>query len=186
MVYTWMQASGKQQQPNLCVVISMERYSNHLATRCCRVSTCWTPCRGGCARPQLGTRSFLADGAASRYPRSPAIPPRHRRQLEDARVHEICAGLPVVAGMPIFWPSLNGRSGTSPAAPLLPHALGNPSTARDWGHVFSRGRHPRRPVAAEVLLSWSGTTISKYSASDERAWSLRANSLITWHRHQDS
>ena len=47
MVYTWMQASGKQQQPNLCVVISMERYSNHLATRCCRVGTCWTPALGG-------------------------------------------------------------------------------------------------------------------------------------------
>jgi CelD/BcsL family acetyltransferase involved in cellulose biosynthesis len=38
-----------------------------------------------------------------------------------------------------------------------------------------------RPIAAEVLLSWNGTTISKYSASDERAWPLRANSLITWH-----
>ena len=38
-----------------------------------------------------------------------------------------------------------------------------------------------RPVAAEVLLSWNGTAISKYSASDEREWSLRANSLITWH-----
>jgi CelD/BcsL family acetyltransferase involved in cellulose biosynthesis len=38
-----------------------------------------------------------------------------------------------------------------------------------------------RPVAGEVFLSWNGTTISKYSASDERAWSLRANNLITWH-----
>jgi CelD/BcsL family acetyltransferase involved in cellulose biosynthesis len=38
-----------------------------------------------------------------------------------------------------------------------------------------------RPVAAEVYLSWNGTTISKFSASDERAWSLRANNLITWH-----
>jgi CelD/BcsL family acetyltransferase involved in cellulose biosynthesis len=38
-----------------------------------------------------------------------------------------------------------------------------------------------RPVAAEVFLDWNGTAISKYSASDERAWSLRANSLITWH-----
>jgi CelD/BcsL family acetyltransferase involved in cellulose biosynthesis len=38
-----------------------------------------------------------------------------------------------------------------------------------------------RPVAGEVCLSWNGTTISKYSASDERAWSLRANNLITWH-----
>ena len=37
------------------------------------------------------------------------------------------------------------------------------------------------PVAAEVFLSWNGTTISKFSASDERAWSLRANNLITWH-----
>lgn len=38
-----------------------------------------------------------------------------------------------------------------------------------------------RPVAAEVFLSWNGTTISKFSASDERVWSLRANDLITWH-----
>jgi len=37
------------------------------------------------------------------------------------------------------------------------------------------------PVAAEVCLSWNGTTISKYSASDERAWPLRANNLLTWH-----
>jgi CelD/BcsL family acetyltransferase involved in cellulose biosynthesis len=37
------------------------------------------------------------------------------------------------------------------------------------------------PVAAEVFLSWNGTTISKFSASDERAWPLRANNLITWH-----
>ena len=37
------------------------------------------------------------------------------------------------------------------------------------------------PVAAEVFLSWNGTTISKFSASDERAWSLRANNLLTWH-----
>lgn len=37
------------------------------------------------------------------------------------------------------------------------------------------------PVAAEVFLAWNGTTISKFSASDERAWSLRANNLITWH-----
>jgi CelD/BcsL family acetyltransferase involved in cellulose biosynthesis len=38
-----------------------------------------------------------------------------------------------------------------------------------------------QPVAAEVFLEWNGTTISKFSASDERAWSLRANNLITWH-----
>lgn len=37
------------------------------------------------------------------------------------------------------------------------------------------------PVAAEVFLSWNGTTISKFSASDERAWELRANNLLTWH-----
>jgi CelD/BcsL family acetyltransferase involved in cellulose biosynthesis len=37
------------------------------------------------------------------------------------------------------------------------------------------------PVGAEVCLSWNGTTISKYSASDERAWPLRANNLLTWH-----
>lgn len=38
-----------------------------------------------------------------------------------------------------------------------------------------------RPVAAEVFLSWNETTISKFSASDERVWSLRPNYLITWH-----
>ncbi len=38
-----------------------------------------------------------------------------------------------------------------------------------------------RPVAAEVFLHWNGTTISKFSASDESVWSLRANNLITWH-----
>jgi CelD/BcsL family acetyltransferase involved in cellulose biosynthesis len=38
-----------------------------------------------------------------------------------------------------------------------------------------------RPVAAEAFLSWNGTTISKFSASDEREWSLRANNLITRH-----
>ena len=38
-----------------------------------------------------------------------------------------------------------------------------------------------RPVAAVVLLSWNGTTIWKFNASDERAWSLRANNLVTWH-----
>ncbi len=48
------------------------------------------------------------------------------------------------------------------------------------GSVFI-AEESARPVAAEVLLSWNGTAISKYSASDERAWSLRANSLITWH-----
>jgi CelD/BcsL family acetyltransferase involved in cellulose biosynthesis len=38
-----------------------------------------------------------------------------------------------------------------------------------------------QPVAGEVCLDWNGTTISKFSASDERAWSLRANNLLTWH-----
>jgi CelD/BcsL family acetyltransferase involved in cellulose biosynthesis len=38
-----------------------------------------------------------------------------------------------------------------------------------------------RPIAGEVCLSWNGTTISKFSASDERLWSLRANNLLTWH-----
>lgn len=38
-----------------------------------------------------------------------------------------------------------------------------------------------QPIAAVVLLSWNGTTIWKFNASDERAWSLRANNLITWH-----
>jgi len=57
-----------------------------------------------------------------------------------------------------------------------------------WESVISTGlgsvliaEASASPVAAEVFLSWNGTTISKFSASDERAWSLRANNLITWH-----
>jgi CelD/BcsL family acetyltransferase involved in cellulose biosynthesis len=57
-----------------------------------------------------------------------------------------------------------------------------------WESVISTGlgsvliaEASAQPVAAEVFLCWNGTTISKYSASDERAWSLRANDLITWH-----
>jgi len=38
-----------------------------------------------------------------------------------------------------------------------------------------------RPVAADIFLSWNGTSIGKFSASDERAWQLRANNLIIWH-----
>ncbi len=34
------------------------------------------------------------------------------------------------------------------------------------------------PVAGAVFLSWNGTTIYKYGASDPRRWSLRANALI--------
>jgi CelD/BcsL family acetyltransferase involved in cellulose biosynthesis len=57
-----------------------------------------------------------------------------------------------------------------------------------WDRVISTGlgsvliaEADGRPVAGEVFLSWNGTTISKYSASDERAWPLRANNLLTWH-----
>jgi CelD/BcsL family acetyltransferase involved in cellulose biosynthesis len=38
-----------------------------------------------------------------------------------------------------------------------------------------------QPVAAGMFLCWNGTTILKYSASDERAWPLRANNLVMWH-----
>lgn len=38
-----------------------------------------------------------------------------------------------------------------------------------------------QPLAAQVCMAWNGTMIGKYSASDERAWSLRPNDLIIWH-----
>jgi len=38
-----------------------------------------------------------------------------------------------------------------------------------------------QPVAADMFLSWNGTSIGKFSASDERAWRLRANNLVIWH-----
>jgi CelD/BcsL family acetyltransferase involved in cellulose biosynthesis len=38
-----------------------------------------------------------------------------------------------------------------------------------------------QPVAADIFLSWNGTSVGKFSASDERAWGLRANNLVIWH-----
>jgi hypothetical protein len=38
-----------------------------------------------------------------------------------------------------------------------------------------------QPVAADIFLAWNGMSIGKFSASDERAWQLRANNLVIWH-----
>lgn len=38
-----------------------------------------------------------------------------------------------------------------------------------------------RPIAAAVFLSWNGTVIYKFGASDASAWSLRPNHLLLWH-----
>jgi len=38
-----------------------------------------------------------------------------------------------------------------------------------------------QPIAADMFLSWNGISIGKFSASDERAWQLRANNLVIWH-----
>jgi CelD/BcsL family acetyltransferase involved in cellulose biosynthesis len=38
-----------------------------------------------------------------------------------------------------------------------------------------------QPVAAAVFLSWNGTVIYKFGASDQRFWSLRPNHLLFWH-----
>jgi len=38
-----------------------------------------------------------------------------------------------------------------------------------------------QPIAADIFLSWNGMSIGKFSASDERAWRLRANNLVIWH-----
>lgn len=37
------------------------------------------------------------------------------------------------------------------------------------------------PIAAAVFLSWNGTVIYKFGASDASAWSLRPNHLLFWH-----
>ena len=36
------------------------------------------------------------------------------------------------------------------------------------------------PVAGAVFLSWNGTIVYKYGASDPRAWSARPNNLVMW------
>jgi CelD/BcsL family acetyltransferase involved in cellulose biosynthesis len=36
------------------------------------------------------------------------------------------------------------------------------------------------PVAGAVFLSWNGTLIYKYGASDPRAWGARPNNLVMW------
>lgn len=36
------------------------------------------------------------------------------------------------------------------------------------------------PLSAAVLLSWNGTLIGKYLASDERSWSMRPNNVLIW------
>ena len=57
-----------------------------------------------------------------------------------------------------------------------------------WESVISTGlglvfvaEASGRPVAAQVCLAWNGTMIGKFSASDDKAWSLRPNDLIIWH-----
>jgi CelD/BcsL family acetyltransferase involved in cellulose biosynthesis len=37
-----------------------------------------------------------------------------------------------------------------------------------------------RPIAAAVFLSWNGTVVYKFGASDAEAWSLRPNHLLIW------
>ena len=57
-----------------------------------------------------------------------------------------------------------------------------------WESVISTGlgvvfvaEAAGQPVAAQVCLTWNGTMIGKFSASDDKAWSLRPNDLIIWH-----
>ncbi len=37
-----------------------------------------------------------------------------------------------------------------------------------------------RPIAAAVFLSWNGTVIYKFGASDAESWSMRPNHLLFW------
>jgi CelD/BcsL family acetyltransferase involved in cellulose biosynthesis len=50
------------------------------------------------------------------------------------------------------------------------------------GHGFVLvAEHERTPIAAAVFLSWNGTVIYKFGASDETKLSLRPNHLVMWH-----
>ena len=57
-----------------------------------------------------------------------------------------------------------------------------------WDGVIRRGlgsvliaEAAGRPVAAAVFLTWNGTVIYKFGASDASAWRLRPNHLLFWH-----
>jgi CelD/BcsL family acetyltransferase involved in cellulose biosynthesis len=57
-----------------------------------------------------------------------------------------------------------------------------------WEHLVRTGmgtvliaEASGQPIAADMFLSWNGRSIGKFSASDERAWQLRANNLVIWH-----
>jgi hypothetical protein len=50
------------------------------------------------------------------------------------------------------------------------------------GHGFVLvAEHEREPIAAGVFLSWNGTVIYKFGASDESKLRLRPNHLLMWH-----
>jgi CelD/BcsL family acetyltransferase involved in cellulose biosynthesis len=58
---------------------------------------------------------------------------------------------------------------------------------RLWGDVLARGLGfvmladlAGEPVAGAVFLTWNGTIIYKYSASEPRAWPARPNHLVLW------
>ena len=57
-----------------------------------------------------------------------------------------------------------------------------------WKGVISTGlgsvlivEAAARPIAAAVFLTWNGTVIYKFAASDASAWKLHPNHLMTWH-----
>lgn len=51
--------------------------------------------------------------------------------------------------------------------------------ARDLGFVVFADRGSE-PVAAALFLTWNGTIIYKFGASDHRYWQLRPNNLVMW------
>ena len=60
-----------------------------------------------------------------------------------------------------------------------------------WDHAIGTGlgsvlivETSERPIAAAVFLTWNGTVIYKFGASDASAWSLRPNHLLFWHAIQ--
>jgi CelD/BcsL family acetyltransferase involved in cellulose biosynthesis len=67
--------------------------------------------------------------------------------------------------------------------PVQPHAF----FERIWADLIERGfgsiliaEVNGRPVATALFLAWNGTTIYKFGASDQAAWSKRPNHALFW------
>lgn len=72
------------------------------------------------------------------------------------------------------------RQGVPVQPPRFFEALRRHVIGPGLGVVAIAGPPGGRPVAAYVLLTWNGTVIGKFHASDADAWGLRPNQLLYW------